>query len=176
MEITKDTKIQALLADRKGFSRVLIENGINAVQINKNLLNTLEQTVTGSGMPNGLLQKIVRQLNEKAKEPSHEKERKSYEKPVSVTSLAAEKIKEMMASKGLKDYALKFSIQSAGCSAYIYDMDFEKKPTRNEIVVEDNGVKILVNKKSLKLLDGTEIDYVPQSGGFKINNPNVKSD
>ncbi len=175
MEITKDTKIQSLLAAGKGFSRVLVENGINAVQINKNLLNTVEQTVASSGMPKELLQKILKEMNEKAKEPTTEKEKRTYEKAVSVTPLAAQKIREMMASKGLKDYSLKFSIQSAGCAAYIYDMDFEKKPTRNEIVVEDNGVKVLVNKKSLKLLEGTQIDYIPSSGGFKINNPNVKS-
>lgn len=88
---------------------------------------------------------------------------------------AAQKIKELMKQKGVEGYGLRFSIEKAGHVSYVYNMDFEKKPTNDEIVLEENGLKIFIPKGNLKLLEGCRIEYIEEDGGFKIINPNVKS-
>ncbi len=96
-------------------------------------------------------------------------------KIITITQRAIEEIKKMMESKGLKDYSLRFSIEKAGHVSYVYNMDFEKKPTKNEIVIEESGLKIFIPKTNMNLLKGCRIEYLEDQGGFKIENPNVKS-
>jgi iron-sulfur cluster assembly protein len=54
-------------------------------------------------------------------------------------------------------------------------MGFEEKPSEDDIILEEHGVKILVDSYSSNYLKGSEIDYIESlmGAGFKINNPNV---
>lgn len=97
------------------------------------------------------------------------------DKIITITPRAIQKIKELMESKGLTGYGLRFSIEKAGHVSYVYNMDFEKKPTKDEIVIEENSLKIFIPKGNLKLLEGCRIEYIEADGGFKIINPHVKS-
>ncbi len=174
MAITKDTKIRDFLMKNPNLSRVLVENGISPALINKNILNSLEEAATSLGLEKQL-NKIVDELNRKLEEKAELKNRPKPDKVLTITPLAAERIKSIMSSKGMQNYALKFGIVSAGCATYVYDMDFEKKPTNDEIVLEEAGIKVFIAKKSLPLIEGCRIDYIESSRGFKIENPNKKS-
>ncbi len=174
MVITKDTKIRDFLMKNPNLSRVLVENGISPTLINKNILSSLEETATSLGLEKQL-DKIVDELNQKLEEKTNTKNKPKPDKVLTITPLAAERIKSIMASKGMKDSSLKFGIVSAGCATYVYDMDFEKKPTKDEIVIEENGIRVFIAKKSLPLIEGCRIDYIESSRGFKIENPNTKS-
>lgn len=73
--------------------------------------------------------------------------------------------------------ALRLGIKPTGCSGSSYVVDFADDINPDDQVFESQGVKIVVDAKSLVLVDGTEIDYARQglSEGFRFSNPNEKA-
>ena len=94
---------------------------------------------------------------------------------LTVTERAAAKLKDLMVKEGMQDQGLRVRVMGGGCSGYQYEMAFDT-PREGDRVIEQAGVKVVVDPKSLLLLAGTEIDY--QDGltgaGFAIKNPNAK--
>lgn len=97
------------------------------------------------------------------------------QKPVTVTEKAAEKIKEFMAEEEEKPEYLRVYVQGGGCSGLSYGMGFEKAPEEDDMVIEEHGVKLLIDSYSADHLNGANVDYIESlmGSGFKINNPNV---
>ncbi|MFY3739716.1 MAG: iron-sulfur cluster assembly protein [Candidatus Nitrosomirales archaeon] len=97
------------------------------------------------------------------------------QKSISVTPKAAEKVKEFMKQEGREDLYLRVYVSGGGCAGLSYGMGFEEKADEEDAVIEENGVKLLVDSYSSRHLQGTEIDYIESlmGSGFKINNPNV---
>lgn len=102
-------------------------------------------------------------------------ETEQTQKLIMVTSKAATKIKEFMAEENEKPQYLRVYVQGGGCSGLSYGMGFEKAPDDDDLVIEETGVKLLVDSMSLDHLKGASIDYIDSlmGSGFKINNPNV---
>jgi len=98
------------------------------------------------------------------------------EKLVTVTAKAAEKIQEFMKEEGEHPEYLRVYVQGGGCSGLSYGMGFETKPEEDDSVIEENGVKLLIDSYSQDHLKGANVDYIESlmGSGFKINNPNVK--
>lgn len=96
-------------------------------------------------------------------------------KLLTVTSKAAEKILAFMKEETEKPEYLRVYVQGGGCSGLSYGMSFEKTAEEDDLVVEENGVKILVDSYSQDYLKGANVDYIESlmGAGFKINNPNV---
>jgi iron-sulfur cluster assembly accessory protein len=94
---------------------------------------------------------------------------------VTITSKAAEKVSEFMKQEGNTSLYLRVYVSGGGCSGLSYGMGFEEKPDEDDSVIEQNGVKVLVDTYSQRHLNGANIDYVESlmGSGFKINNPNV---
>ena len=94
---------------------------------------------------------------------------------ITVTPKAAEKIKEFMAEEAEKPEFLRVYVQGGGCSGLSYGMGFEKQPEEDDIQIEANGVKLLVDSYSQDHLKGANVDYIESlmGSGFKVNNPNV---
>jgi iron-sulfur cluster assembly protein len=95
---------------------------------------------------------------------------------VTVTDLAASKIKELRDKEGLNEqYHIRVAVEGGGCSGLMYNLDFssEEKPT--DMVFEDKGIKIMVDKKSILYLAGTELDFSDglNGKGFQFKNPNA---
>ena len=97
------------------------------------------------------------------------------EKMITVTDKAVEKIREFMNEEAEKPEYLRVYVQGGGCSGLSYGMGFEIKPEEDDIILEENGVKLLVDSYSVDHLKGANVDYVESlmGSGFKINNPNV---
>ena len=97
------------------------------------------------------------------------------QKIVTVTPKAAEKIKEFMKEEADKAEYLRVYVQGGGCSGLSYGMGFEKAPEEDDTVIEENGVKIIIDSYSKDSLKGANVDYIESlmGSGFKINNPNV---
>lgn len=97
------------------------------------------------------------------------------QKILTVTPKAAEKIKEFMNEEQEKPEFLRVYVQGGGCSGLSYGMGFEKQPEEDDTVIEENGVKLLVDSYSIDHLKGANVDYIKSlmGSGFKINNPNV---
>lgn len=96
---------------------------------------------------------------------------------VSLTPLAAEKVREIRTAEAIEDdQALRLRVVGGGCSGFSYDLYFDAK-TELDRELTQHGVRMVVDQMSLMYLLGTEIDYVEglAGAGFKFNNPNVKS-
>lgn len=98
---------------------------------------------------------------------------------IKVSDTAKKKVVELMTDDGFdatKDF-VRVGVKSGGCSGLSYDLCFDKKETETETdkVFEDNGVKIIVDKKSFLYLVGTTLEYSGglNGKGFVFNNPNA---
>ncbi len=95
---------------------------------------------------------------------------------ITITKKAAQKILEMAKEEKKENHGLKLFVFPGGCSGLQYGMDFEKKPAEDDITIENQGVKLFVDKDVMDMVKGTKIDYVDHEmgSGFKIDNPNMK--
>ena len=93
---------------------------------------------------------------------------------ITVSNEASEEIKRLMELGDNTNSYIRVSVKGGGCSGLMYDLSFDATKTETDTLCEDNGVTILINKKSLLYLVGTELDY--SSGlngkGFNFINPN----
>lgn len=97
---------------------------------------------------------------------------------IKVTDLAKKKIISLMEEDNyspLKDF-VRVGVKSGGCSGLSYVLNFDKETTFDDKVFEDNGIKIVVNKKSYLYLIGTTLEYSGglNGRGFVFNNPNAQ--
>lgn len=92
-----------------------------------------------------------------------------------ITEAAAFQIKDMMKQNEEEGSFLRVAVKGGGCSGLSYGMGFEHEPENEDIQFEQHGIKILVDKKSAAILNGTKIDYKQSlmGGGFTIDNPNA---
>ena len=91
---------------------------------------------------------------------------------ISLTESAAKRIGSQI-SKNANAIGLRFAAKESGCSGYSYNMELTEEVTEMDTVFESFGVKVVIDEKSLILLDGTEIDYVTEglNQTFKFSNP-----
>lgn len=96
---------------------------------------------------------------------------------ISITSAAAEHISHCLKERG-EGQGLRVKVKPSGCSGYAYVLDFADKVEASDAVFENHGVKVIVDKENLPILDGTEVDYVKEgvNSYFKFNNPLVKDE
>ena len=94
---------------------------------------------------------------------------------ITLTNTAAERVKSFLTNRG-KGEGLRLGVKTTGCSGMAYVLEFVDTIEDDDKVFESNGVKIVIDPKSLLYLDGTELDYGKEglNEGFKFNNPNVK--
>jgi len=96
---------------------------------------------------------------------------------VNVTTLAAEKINELLADEQKPGAGLRVFVQGGGCSGFQYGFTFDEAVADDDTVLEKNGVVLLVDPMSYQYLVGAEIDYSEGLEGsqFVIKNPNASS-
>ena len=96
---------------------------------------------------------------------------------ITITESAAKHVAKQIARRG-KGVGLRLGVRTSGCSGLAYKLEFvdEKKP--EDVVLEQHGVTVLVDPKSLPYLEGTELDFTREglNEGFKFRNPNVKDE
>lgn len=95
---------------------------------------------------------------------------------ITLTDRARTKLQDLIAAEAEPEQGLRVKVIPGGCSGFEYALSFDR-PEENDEVVDDRGVKVIVDRFSLPYLLGTEFDYEEgfQGAGFKINNPNVES-
>ena len=94
---------------------------------------------------------------------------------VTLTDRAAQHVQRYMEKRG-KGVGLRLGVKTTGCSGLAYKLEFADEIKPEDQSFETNGVRVLIDPKSLAYLDGTELDYVKEglNEGFKFNNPNEK--
>lgn len=94
---------------------------------------------------------------------------------ITLTEPAADRVRNFLANRG-KGEGLRLGVRTSGCSGMAYVLEFADEINDDDQVFESNGVKVIVDNKSMVYLDGTEVDFAKEglNEGFKFNNPNVK--
>lgn len=94
---------------------------------------------------------------------------------VNITERAAEKAKALLEAREVPEGALRVFVAGGGCSGYQYGMAIARASEAGDIVLEQFGVRLVVDPESAQYLEGAEIDYVDDimKSGFSIFNPNA---
>jgi iron-sulfur cluster assembly protein len=96
---------------------------------------------------------------------------------ISLTESAATRIRTFLASRG-HGIGLRLGVRKTGCSGFAYVVNYADAQQNDDVVFEDRGVRVFVDPSSLKLIDGTIVDFVKQglNEAFRFQNPNVKGE
>lgn len=93
---------------------------------------------------------------------------------ISLTEPAAERVRDYLHKRG-SGIGLRVGVQKTGCNGFAYVVNYAEEIDAADVVFEDFGVKVVVDKDSLALIDGTEVDFVKEglNEAFRFRNPNV---
>jgi len=93
---------------------------------------------------------------------------------ITLSDRAAQRIKEIMTKAEESSIGVRVGVKSGGCAGMSYVMEYAKSSNSNDEVVEDKGVKVLIDPKAVMYLLGTEMDYKKDefSSTFVFKNPN----
>lgn len=96
---------------------------------------------------------------------------------VELSPKAVQKAREALAKRGTPDAMLRLGVKGGGCSGFSYVIEFADKARPRDLVFEFDGVKVVVDPKSIVFLAGCTLDYEVKlmQHGFKFVNPNEKS-
>ncbi len=92
---------------------------------------------------------------------------------LTLTEIAAGKVKELLAEEGRDDIALRVAVQPGGCSGLRYAMYLDDQVSDKDAVEEQHGVRLVVDKLSVPYLSQATVDFVDtlDQTGFTIDNP-----
>jgi len=93
---------------------------------------------------------------------------------VILTASAAKRINAILAKQDEAEY-LRVSVEGGGCSGFSYKFDFDSTVNEDDVVIERDGARVLIDSVSMEFLEGSEIDFSSELIGaaFRINNPNA---
>ena len=96
---------------------------------------------------------------------------------ITISEFGAQKAQAILAGSGKENAGVRVFIKSGGCSGYQYGMAIDDRELEGDTIVVDRGVKLLVDRMSIELLRGSEVDFVENmmGGGFTVHNPNATS-
>jgi iron-sulfur cluster assembly protein len=94
---------------------------------------------------------------------------------VSLTPAAAKHVTKYLAKRG-KGVGVRLGVKTTGCSGLAYKLEYVDEVAAEDVLFETEGIKLMVDPKSLAYLDGTTLDFVREglNEGFKFNNPNER--
>ena len=94
---------------------------------------------------------------------------------ISISEAAAPHVTRYITKRG-KGVGVRLGVKTTGCSGLAYKLEYADEIAPEDVVFEDNGVKVLVDPKSLAYIDGTQLDFVREglNEGFRFNNPNER--
>ncbi len=97
---------------------------------------------------------------------------------ISLSAAAAGRIKKVVAESSGAAFAVRLEVLGGGCSGYQYKFGFAEEVNQDEdVAIENDGAKLIIDKTSLSLLEGSEVDYSESlmESGFRVVNPNATS-
>jgi iron-sulfur cluster assembly protein len=95
---------------------------------------------------------------------------------LTLTPGAIAKVKSIL-NERKEENALRITVAGGGCSGFQYQMTLDREAKPDDKTLDMEGLKVLVDSRSMLYLNGTEIDYVDSAkgSGFKFDNPNAKA-
>lgn len=97
-------------------------------------------------------------------------------KGVNITESAAQRVKDMLAKRGTPEAMVRIGVTTAGCSGMSYKLEYADVAEEGDRVFEQHGVRVVVDGKSLMVMDGLNMDFVSEQfkSGFRFSNPKEK--
>ncbi len=94
---------------------------------------------------------------------------------VTLSPAAAKHVTKYLTKRG-KGIGVRLGVKTTGCSGLAYKLEYVDEVPPEDVLFETQGIKLMVDPKSLAYLDGTELDFVREglNEGFKFNNPNER--
>ncbi|MFZ1518021.1 MAG: iron-sulfur cluster insertion protein ErpA [Ignavibacteriaceae bacterium] len=95
---------------------------------------------------------------------------------ITITDKAVKEIKKIMdENKITSEFGLRIGVKGGGCSGLTYTLGFDPDSRDGDMIIQHDGVKLIVDGKSLFYLNGTELDFSDglNGKGFIFNNPNA---
>ena len=94
---------------------------------------------------------------------------------ITISDSAKNRLLQLLKKDDLNKSFVRVGVESGGCSGLSYKLDFDDKKNTEDEMIEDNGITLLVNKKSFLYLVGTTLDFSDglNGKGFVFNNPNA---
>lgn len=91
---------------------------------------------------------------------------------ITLTERAADRVRTFLARRG-KGVGLRLGIKKTGCSGYSYIVNYADEVGAGDVVFDVGDVKVIVDRESLSIIDGTEVDYVREglNEAFRFRNP-----
>lgn len=99
------------------------------------------------------------------------------ESDISITKKAADQIRQIMSENNVSENSgLRVGVKGGGCSGLQYSLGFDESSKEGDTIIEQEGVKLFVDGKSLFYLSGTVLDFTDglNGRGFVFDNPNAK--
>lgn len=96
---------------------------------------------------------------------------------LTLTPSAVKQVKFLIQKKGNASLGLRVGVKGGGCSGLSYSMTLDENVTERDLVYETEGVKVIVDRKSARFLEGTVLDYTVKNlleGGWQWSNPNAQ--
>jgi iron-sulfur cluster assembly accessory protein len=92
---------------------------------------------------------------------------------ISLTEMAASKVKQLLEQEGRADIALRVAVQPGGCSGLRYAMYLDDEIADGDVAEEQFGVRLVIDRMSMPYLNEAKIDFVDtlEQSGFTIDNP-----
>lgn len=96
---------------------------------------------------------------------------------ITLTQAAAERVRQYLERRGA-GLGLRLGVKKTGCSGWAYTIDYADTVAEDDAVFEDKGVKVVVKREHLSMLEGTELDFAREglNAAFKFRNPNVRDE
>lgn len=96
---------------------------------------------------------------------------------IRLTEPAANRVKNFLESRG-HGVGLRVGVKKTGCNGFAYVVNYADNIEPADVVFEDRGVRVVVDEKSLELIDGTEVDFIKEglNEAFRFRNPNVSGE
>ena len=96
--------------------------------------------------------------------------------PITITDNAATRVQALLAQRGKPSAGIRVGVKKGGCSGLSYVIEYADDLQKFDEVVEDKGIKVIIDPKAIMYLIGTEMDYVEEKmkSGFVFVNPNEK--
>jgi iron-sulfur cluster assembly protein len=96
---------------------------------------------------------------------------------IKVSDAAAQRVKTFLHNRG-SGLGLRLGVKTTGCSGLAYVLEFVDELNEDDTVFDENGIKVIIDGKSLVYLDGTQLDFAKEglNEGFQFTNPNANGE
>ncbi len=176
--VTKDMTVGEIIEKYPGTADIMTAHGLHCFGCSVNTMESVEAGAQSHGIPDDEIDAMMQEINDYiSRKPASPGMAAASEAGIEITQLSADKINFLADQQGLSGSGLRISVVRGGCSGFMYNMEFEKNPSGEDVVIEQRGVRVIMDPESAAMLSGITIDYVEslQGAGFKIINPNEKA-